>query len=349
MNEMQTALNERFLLQEEYLGNDKIVNKIFPVVSVTVATYQHANFIKECLEGILMQKTDFPFEVILGEDGSIDGTQEICKEYAEKYPDKIRLFIRDRKLSQYHNSKGEFVRRFNGMWNRMSARGKYIAPCEGDDYWTDPLKLQKQVDFLEANPEYNLCCHRYKIYDEITKKWDTDPSSSVFKDNNIEGITFDNDSNFSTTWFTQTMTIVFRKNAIDFSTLNKYKYVRDVHLYYHLLKAGKGYCMNFEGAVYRLHAGGIYSKTTTLSKNIINYKVFSELYRFNPEDLTLKNNCLYLRDLIFNSIQERFNRKEPVEEISHFIKNEYKINGLKGALYCISKVIFYAIQSFFRK
>ena len=85
MNEIEKALQERFLLQEEYLGNNKAVNKVLPLVSITVATYQHVNYIRDCLEGILMQKTTFPYEIILGEDGSVDGTQEICKEYAEKY------------------------------------------------------------------------------------------------------------------------------------------------------------------------------------------------------------------------------------------------------------------------
>ena len=168
MNEVEKALQERFLLQKEFLGENKPINHIEPLVSVTVATYQHVNYIKECLDGILMQKTDFPYEIILGEDGSTDGTQQICKEYAEKFPDKIRLFIRDRRLSQYIGSDGK-VTRFNGVWNRMSSRGKYIAWCEGDDFWVDPYKLQKQVDFLEKHPECVYSCHRYIIYDENTK------------------------------------------------------------------------------------------------------------------------------------------------------------------------------------
>jgi|GEM_PF-625753 len=160
MSGFEKALHERFLLQEEYLGSDKLINKIEPLVSVTVATYQQVEFIKECLDGILMQKVNFPYEVIIGEDGSIDGTQRICKEYAEKYPDRIRLFIRDRKLSQYIDEDGS-ISRFNGIWNRMSARGKYIAWCEGDDYWIDALKLQKQVDFLENNQDYGMVHTNY--------------------------------------------------------------------------------------------------------------------------------------------------------------------------------------------
>lgn len=166
---IEKALNERFLLQEEYLGNNKQVNRIEPVVSVTVATYQHVDYIKECLDGILMQETSFLYEVIIGEDGSIDGTQEICKEYAERYPDKIRLFIRDRNLSQYKGENGE-ITRFNGIWNRMSSRGKYIAWCEGDDYWVDPLKLQKQVEFLEKHLSYGLIYSRVNCFSQAKNK-----------------------------------------------------------------------------------------------------------------------------------------------------------------------------------
>lgn len=147
---------KRFLLEKEYLSARKRVNQVPPVVSVTVITYQHRDYIAGCLDGILMQKTSFPFEIIIGEDESTDGTREICMEYAKKNPDKIRLFLRSRNTSQYYDDDGKFVTRFNGIWNRMSTRGKFVAWCEGDDYWTDPYKLQRQVDFLETNPDHGL-------------------------------------------------------------------------------------------------------------------------------------------------------------------------------------------------
>lgn len=173
MNEVEKALQERFLLQKEYLGENKPVNNITPLVSVTVATYQHVNYIKKCLDGILMQETDFPYEIVLGEDGSTDGTQEICKKYAEKYPDKIRLFIRNRELSQFVNSDGKIIR-FNGIWNRMSSRGKFLAWCEGDDYWVCPLKLQKQFNILNNNDEIGLCYTRATVFNQQTGLFQSD-------------------------------------------------------------------------------------------------------------------------------------------------------------------------------
>ena len=94
------VLLKRFQLQQEYLGDNKAINAVSPIVSVCVSTYQHVDFIRECLDGILMQVTDFPFEIVVGEDESTDGTRDICIDYARRFPDKIRLFLRERSLSQ---------------------------------------------------------------------------------------------------------------------------------------------------------------------------------------------------------------------------------------------------------
>ncbi len=120
-----------------------------PVVSCRISTYQHLPYIRQCIEGILMQKTNFPFEIVIGEDESSDGTREICIEYAEKYPDKIRLFLHKRENNIIIN--GRPTPKFQGTYTMSKCRGKYHAICEGDDYWIDPYKLQKQVDLMEQN------------------------------------------------------------------------------------------------------------------------------------------------------------------------------------------------------
>jgi len=132
--------------------SDPAVLSKTPLVSVVMPTYNHEPYIAQAIEGALMQKTNFPYEVLIGEDDSSDGTREICKRYAEEYPDKIRLFLNDRKNVIYIN--GQPTGRWNFINLLKNSKGKYIAICEGDDYWTDPYKLQKQVDFLEANPKY---------------------------------------------------------------------------------------------------------------------------------------------------------------------------------------------------
>lgn len=132
-----------------------------PMVSVCVQTFQHEKFISQCLDSILAQETDFDYEILLGEDNSIDSTREICLKYAEKYPEKIRLFLHhsENKISVNGITTGNF----NALYNFYQVKGKYIAFCEGDDYWTDRYKLQKQVEFLENNREYSLSYHSYKV------------------------------------------------------------------------------------------------------------------------------------------------------------------------------------------
>ena len=132
-----------------------------PVVSVMVQTYQHKDFIRACLDSILNQKTDFPFEILLGEDSSTDGTREICIDYAQKYPEKIKLFLHhpENKIKVLDITTGNF----NALYNFFTVKGDYIAFCEGDDFWTDTLNLQKQVDSLKFNAEFIFTYVYYPI------------------------------------------------------------------------------------------------------------------------------------------------------------------------------------------
>lgn len=122
-----------------------------PLVSIDCITYNHAPYLRQCLDGMVMQQTDFRFEILIHDDASTDGTQDIIREYEARYPDIIKPIYQTE--NQY--SKGLSISR---TFNFPRARGKYVALCEGDDYWTDPYKLQKQVDFLETHPEYTMCC-----------------------------------------------------------------------------------------------------------------------------------------------------------------------------------------------
>lgn len=144
------------------------------VVSICMITYNHENFIREAIEGVLMQKTDFPIELIIGEDCSTDNTRSIVLEYAAKYPDIIRPLLPDKNLGVTRNF-------FETL---QSATGKYIALCEGDDYWTDPNKLQKQVDFLEANDEYPLVhTNGYRNINGRIKPWkEYFPNQGIIKE-----------------------------------------------------------------------------------------------------------------------------------------------------------------------
>jgi glycosyltransferase involved in cell wall biosynthesis len=135
-----------------------------PKVTVSLITYNHAGYIAQALQGALSQQTDFDFEILIGEDGSTDGTREIAIACQKKFPERIRVLLNDRKNVSYANGKP------TGNWNLANnirnARGQYIALLDGDDYWTSPLKLQKQADFLGQNPGFALCYHNVLILDE---------------------------------------------------------------------------------------------------------------------------------------------------------------------------------------
>lgn len=120
---------------------------IKPLVSIFMITYNHENYISPAIEGVLMQKTPFPFELVIGEDCSTDNTRSICIEYQKRFPDIIKLRLPDKNQGIIKNY----------IETMRACRGKYIAICEGDDYWIDPYKLQKQVDYLESRSEYGLC------------------------------------------------------------------------------------------------------------------------------------------------------------------------------------------------
>jgi glycosyltransferase involved in cell wall biosynthesis len=124
-----------------------------PLVSVKMITYNHAPYIARAIEGVLQQKTNFPFELVIGEDCSTDGTREIVFEYQRKHPSLIHVVASEKNLGAAANSRQ----------TTEVCRGKYLAFCEGDDFWHDPSKLQKQVDYLEGHPECGLV---YSSYDE---------------------------------------------------------------------------------------------------------------------------------------------------------------------------------------
>jgi glycosyltransferase involved in cell wall biosynthesis len=126
------------------------------MVSVCCITYNHEQYIAGALDSFLMQQTNFEFEILVGEDCSQDGTKSVIQGYMDRYPGRIRLMHHEPNIGAIRNQVDVITK----------AKGKYIALCDGDDFWTDQRKLQKQVDFLEANPEYVICCHHSKVINE---------------------------------------------------------------------------------------------------------------------------------------------------------------------------------------
>ena len=250
-----------------------------PLVSICCITYNHAQFIRKCLDGFLMQQTDFPIEILIHDDCSTDGTTEIIREYEAKYPELIFPLYEEE--NQYQHGKAAEI----DFYNYRRARGKYIAYCEGDDYWTDSLKLQKQVDFMEANPEYSVCFHYFYAFDNNTNKISIHKAISPLESMDVTTEMYLNNS-----FYGQPLTMLFRVSMFDFRWCKLYKYYCDTHEIYHLLSMGKGRLLDFVGGIYNMHKAGVASSIVNpqqIAKGVL--ETCKELYIHNSHDKVIQN------------------------------------------------------------
>ena len=230
-------------------------------VTVRCITYNQKEYIRQCLDGFVMQRTNFRFEAIVHDDASTDGTAEIVREYAEKYPDIIKpIFETENQYSKHDGSLGRIM--------NANTRGKYVAICEGDDYWTDPLKLQKQADFLDANPQCSLTYHACKNVFSTPCKVNSLTGENV-KD-------FYSDVDFVIHYPFQTATVMYRKEILDSDLYKKAQAIGcvfgDVLLYFSASRLGTIEGVNEKMSVYRRHEGGISQHMYDADKLWKNYK-----------------------------------------------------------------------------
>ena len=199
----------KFLDEPTLLTSQQWSEETIPLVSISCITYNHEKYIKDAIEGFLMQKTTFPVEILIHDDASTDDTAMIVREYELKYPHLIKPIYQTE--NQYSKQEGVI-----GRLQRGRARGKYYAICEGDDYWIDPFKLQKQVEFLEDNPEYSL------IWSDVDKLHHT---TGIIENNSLSKIPIKNTLNdfLVKAWFVATCTWVYRTEFFD-DNLIKYPF-----------------------------------------------------------------------------------------------------------------------------
>lgn len=250
-----------------------------PLLSVVMITYNHDKFISEAINGVLMQQCNFSIELIIADDCSTDKTKDVVQDYLVNNANSawIKYFRQADNVGMMNN----FIFALN------QCKGKYIAFCEGDDYWTNPYKLQKQVDFLENNLAYSVCWTKYQVLDQNVLK-----QEEVFKRVEFNKDTYNVtlDSLFDP-YAVHTSTCLF-KNDTDFSMLPDLIHAKDNTIYALLLLQGEGVILNIESAVYRLHAGGIFSSRTELSQIADNYYNLKEI-----NNALLKNRVLRLKQI----------------------------------------------------
>ena len=268
-----------------------------PLVSIICPTYNHESFIREALDGFVMQKTNFPFEIIVHDDASTDSTAQIVKEYEVEYP---HLF------NNIYQTVNQFSIEVMSVTKILlnAASGKYIACCEGDDYWTDPLKLQKQVDYLENNEDYVCVGGKVKILDtrNETHKLQYDDQYFDYSENqkipekaalHIVKLPF------------HTSTYLFVRNVLDFDLLEsvfKYSISGDVLLLNVLNAKGSIYYINDEFGVQHHNSGGIttmaeYKGLNFLWNRVYMWEKISKFY--NQKDLWIlaNDNKKYFKEI----------------------------------------------------
>ena len=240
-----------------------------PLVSVVSISYNQEQFIKDTLEGFVMQKTNFPFEVIISDDCSTDDTRNIISGFQKNHPAIIKPTFREENLGAVENFFDTF----------LNAKGKYIAICEGDDFWTHPEKLQRQVDFLEAHPEYTICFHSSIQHFEN----DPDMEDGIFpedkSDLTIERLLREN--------FIQTTSVMYRR--LDYSQIKPYDIMpSDWYLHIYHARYGSIGFLDEPMSVYRIYKGSLWyyeSKEMSIgwlrdfaSRNLRMYIVIRDLF-----------------------------------------------------------------------
>lgn len=265
-----------------------------PLVTILCTVYNHEQYLRQCLDGFVMQKTNFPFEAIVHDDASTDGSAAIIREYAHKYPDIIKPIYQTE--NQYRKHDGSISRAMIGV---AHPEAKYIAICEGDDYWTDPDKLQLQVDFLETHADYYMTCHAFKYYMQDSKTFvqhDFIEGLQIETFHGREYITPTMENYFLSEWFTQMLTIVRRNQRYaSVETIRHYKVPYDYIVCYYMMKMGKCALFKDEMGVYRKQSGGVFSGVDVTEWRELSFTQNMTLYHLENEKLVIhKLNYFFL-------------------------------------------------------
>ena len=271
------------------------MSKNSPLVSIACITYNHAPFIRRCLDSFLMQKTNFAFEVVIHDDESTDETKEIIEEYVALYPE---IFV---PMYQTENQYSKGIRGITIRFNVPRCRGKYIALCEGDDYWIDPDKLQKQFDLIEKYPNTSMCVALNKqVYEQTGQE---------IRDKTYAGKHFPLIYFNDLTQYFHTSTYLIRKSTLDYLTKNYLPLFQgDTALRYLLINEGPFVVLNEIVSTYRISGKGVWSslnQSTQFFNNYKQYKLFRKNHKSKHTMYYLYKETAYLALSILSKIRGR--------------------------------------------
>ena len=285
-------------------------------VSCHIITYNQKDYIAQCIEGVLMQQTDFSIELVIGDDNSTDGTAEIVAQYARQYPDLIKTNLREVRGTGIPGKD-------NFLTTMEMCTGEYISLCDGDDYWTDPLKLQKQIDFLEANPDYVLSFHKVTILKpdgEFVEDFITKVPEEYQGHETLARL-----GNYI-----HTPSVVF-KNIVPAYSFEFYESpIGDYFLYMMLAEHGKLHYIKESMAVYR-YGIGIYTSSTKLKQAHDHLKLFICLLSYSKKENIKKilferylQAVSHLENCISNQYKEKFKFYYKYSKVKDYLNANYK-------------------------
>jgi glycosyltransferase involved in cell wall biosynthesis len=277
------------------------------LVSILSLTYNHEKYIGQALDSFLMQKCDFDYEIIIGEDCSTDNTREIILDYQKKKPNSIiKIITSEKNVGATRNG----IRAYN------AAKGKYIALCEGDDYWTDPYKLQKQVDFLEANSDFAMCAHSIVV-------WNSNTGKKVVSDYGDKVITH---KDLALGAYISTLSVVFRNVLTDIPEWFFSVFAGDYSLFLLVTKYGKVKFLPDVMGVYRIHENNIWANNHILINQIKWQQTLNIL--ITNFDSEIQDNLLKQQKKLLIKIEKNINRS--LDEINSLKRLLLKIKNSRS-------------------
>lgn len=343
------------------------------MVFVRCFTYNHSAFIKDAMDGFCKQQTSFPFVCAIVDDASTDGEQYVINQYlndnfdledksvsfTEETNDYILIFSRNKfnkhcyfivlflKYNHHSLRKAKFP-----YYKEWYDRSKYIAICEGDDFWTDSKKLHKQIEFLENNEDYIVCSHDFIIFEQEEKCYhNTTYYNSVFNNlpNDSSFFSYDLDNYFDG-WWTQPLSCIYRNgDYLKMIPRNKYKRFRDDVFFYYVLKEGKGALLRDNMGVYRHNNTGVWSTVGYLEqRSLLIYNAYNIFLVENDRRAYKKIIRHQIQRLL--TLKESGNRKQFWKDLKYYIGIDpfhYKMKLIWSIIrFDIGKIHFKLIKSF---
>lgn len=304
-----------------------------PQVSVLMLVYEHEKFVAQAIQSVLTQQCDFPFELIIINDCSSDGSAEICSSIAASAPTKV-TFIDNHSNIGMHNS-------FEKLWNVSSA--PLIAFCEGDDFWVDNLKLQKQVDLMRQNPRWDLCGANAQVI-ELSKEgvWEIK--------NYLKPLIAQSEYSFEeliSAYHFHFSTVIIRKRSVRFPSWFKSVYCVDRPIYLLAVEDSVAGYLNHVVSAYRIHSGGNWSSISSLNKAAQSTDLFTKLALHFDKKYMAK-----FEITLFNILQTYVAVEmhgERYENARHIFKMAFSRLGFRARLRCIKKYYRTAILLLIRR